>query len=503
MSGLRFWQRRDVPVSEMGRGSRVRFALVLILVLIVGIYFGFTKHLPFKHGFRLKAQFDSALNIHSKSPVRIAGVDVGKVSSIQREGSTGLVTMEIEARGLPIHADATAKIRPRIFLEGNWFVELQPGSPSAKTVSSGYTIPITQTANPVQLDQVLNALNTDTRANLQKFLIGYGEGLTKHPSPSEDAEQLPEVRGINGAQALNKTYKYAPEALRGGAIINQAITGTETHDFSKLVASIGKVTAALNVHEQELGELIVNFNTFFESFSNQAAALRRTVSVLPSSLHSIATGFEALGRSFPPTRTFATDILPGVKSTPATVAAALPWIEQTRLSLQPSELGGVAKGLAEATPSLAKLSSEQIPVYKQTEAFNKCLTKVIYPAGNERLQDGSASTGVENYKEFWYSMVGLSGVGQNFDGNGAFARFLVGNSGQTLKSAPAKTAGTTPPLKNTGSQLLARSPLPPQGTRPAFPAEEPPYEPLKPCYKQTLPEFNGPLSNGPADGSNP
>ena len=87
--------------------------------------------------------------------------------------------MEIEARGLPIHADATLKIRPRIFLEGNWFVELQPGSPSAKAVSSGDTIPITQTSDPVQLDQVLDALNTDTRANLQKFLIDYGEGLTR------------------------------------------------------------------------------------------------------------------------------------------------------------------------------------------------------------------------------------------------------------------------------------------------------------------------------------
>jgi phospholipid/cholesterol/gamma-HCH transport system substrate-binding protein len=75
--------------------------------------------------------------------------------------------MEIESRGLPIHSDATLKIRPRLFLEGNWFVELQPGSPSAQTLSSGYTIPIAQTADPVQLDQVLDALNTDTRANLQ------------------------------------------------------------------------------------------------------------------------------------------------------------------------------------------------------------------------------------------------------------------------------------------------------------------------------------------------
>src|SRR5581483_6822337 len=159
----------------------------------------------------------------------------------------------------------------------NFFVELQPGSPSARTLSSGATIPTTQTSDPVQLDQVLDALNTDTRANLQQFLIGYGEGLTKKPNAAENAEQLPEVRNVTGAQAINKTYHYAPPALRGGAIINQALTGTEQHDFSKLIAGIGKVTSALNVHEQQLGELIVNFNTFFEAFADQNQSLTRLV----------------------------------------------------------------------------------------------------------------------------------------------------------------------------------------------------------------------------------
>ena len=56
-----------------------------------------------------------------------------------------------------------------------------------------------------------------------------------------------------------------------------------------------------------------------------------------------------------------------------------------------------------------------------------------------------------------------------------------------------------PKLK--GNKLLTRSPLTPLGTSPAYPAEEPPYEPKVPCYKQKLPEFNGPLSKGPADGS--
>src|SRR5438309_6653611 len=230
MSGVRFWRRRDeTPVVELQRSNPLRFGILVIVVLAVLVYFGFTKHIPFKHGFRLKAVFATAVNIHPKSPVRIAGVNVGTVSSIEREGKAGLVNMEIEPKGLPIHTDATLKIRPRLFLEGNWFVDLQPGSPTAKTISSGYTIPITQTADPVQLDQVLDALNSDTRANLQNFLQGYGDGLTRKPDAEENAEQDPDVHGLSGAQGLNKAYHRAPPAERGGAVINTAVGGTEAH----------------------------------------------------------------------------------------------------------------------------------------------------------------------------------------------------------------------------------------------------------------------------------
>src|SRR6202043_348650 len=117
----------------------------------------------------------------------------------------------------------------------------------------------------------------------------------------------------------------------------------------------------------------------------------------------------------------------------AAVAASLPWIEQVRASLGPEELGGVAKGLSAATPALARLTAEQTPLYQQTELFNKCLTNVIIPAGNTKLQDGSATTGVENYKEFWYALTGLAGISQSFDGNGVFSHFLIGGGGPTVR----------------------------------------------------------------------
>ena len=99
----------------------------------IATYLGFTKDIPFTHDFRVKAVFTQANSIRKNSPVRIAGVNVGKVKKIEREPGTtaAIVTMEIQDKGLPIHTDATMKIRPRIFLEGNFFVDVKPGTPSA------------------------------------------------------------------------------------------------------------------------------------------------------------------------------------------------------------------------------------------------------------------------------------------------------------------------------------------------------------------------------------
>jgi ABC-type transporter Mla subunit MlaD len=500
VSRVRWWRRyQELPVPELQRSNPVRFGLVTIVLLAIVLYFGFTKHIPGTHGFRLKAQFATAVNISPKSPVRIAGVNVGQVTGIQRDGNTGVVTMEISKAGLPIHRDATAKIRARILLEGNWFVDLQPGTPAAPTVSSGYTLPSTQTADPVQLDQILDALNTDTRANLQTFLIEYGKALTAKPTPAQDAEQNPAVRGLNMSQALNKLYRDSPQALEGSAIVNQALGGVEEHDLSHLLAGAESFTAKLNVDEQQLGEWVSNFNTFLGSLAAQSAPLARAVAELPGTLRNAGRAFANFNAASPTIRRFSQELVPGVQKTPAAIQAAYPWLEQVQASSASNELGGVAKGLREAAPSVAQLIVPQPAFFKQTDLFSKCLSKVFFPAGNTKLQDGSSTSGVEAYREFWYAAVGTAGFSQNFDGNGPFDRFMISTGSDTLVSAPASLAGFTQSGKKL--KLLAHTSQPPLGTSPAFPATEPPYRPLVPCYTQAPPNLNGPAAHGPADGS--
>ena len=109
-------------------------ALLALAIILPLVYLGFTKSIPFKPQYEIKAAFESSNNLKKGSPVRIAGVEVGKVTKVEpiEEGDgAARVTMEIQDKGLPIHEDAELKIRPRIFLEGNFFVDMEPGSPSA------------------------------------------------------------------------------------------------------------------------------------------------------------------------------------------------------------------------------------------------------------------------------------------------------------------------------------------------------------------------------------
>ena len=95
-------------------------------------------------------------------------------------------------------------------------------------------------------------------------------------------------------------------------------------------------------------------------------------------------------------------------------------------------------------------------------------------------------------------MAGVAGFSQNFNGNGAAGRFITGGAGSTILSPPA--SDVKPGAPTAGKTLIAQTRLAPEGTSPGFTGNEPPYKPLVPCYTQKLPEFNGPLSHGAADG---
>ncbi len=115
--------------------AKIGLFLVLLVALVsyLAASYAFTKRIPFTSpGYELHATFQNATTLKPKSPVRIAGVNVGEVTKVDSgTGHMADVTFTVDNEGLPIHKDATVTIRPRLFLEGNFFLDLRPGSPQA------------------------------------------------------------------------------------------------------------------------------------------------------------------------------------------------------------------------------------------------------------------------------------------------------------------------------------------------------------------------------------
>jgi len=470
-------------------------AIVLIAAIII-TYFGFTKHVPFTHGFRLNAVFESANSIRIDSPVRIAGVNVGKVTNVERYKNTNAaeIQMEISDDALPIHRDAALKIRPRIFLEGNFFVDVKPGTPGApKLEDDDSPIPMTQTATPVQLDEVLTSLQSNARDDLQTVLQSYGGALELKPSAKLDEGQDADVQGKTAAESLNKNFDYAADAFQGVSEVNQALLGTDPQDLSKLIGGLQRTTEGLGRNEEQLKDLITTFNQTLAAFASRSGDLQATIRLLAPTLQNANTAFDALNAAFPPTRAFALELIPGVEQTPATIDASNPWIAQARKLLSPSELGGLINDLRPTTTDLAKVTDATLSLLPKVDLVDRCVSDVVLPAGDIKISDGPLTTGLENYKEFWNTLVGITGEGQNFDGNGMYVRFQPGGGSDTISTGQASLSGDT-----LFGNALAR----PLGTRPKYPGRRPPYKPDEPCYKQPIPDLNGPAAEiGPPDQS--
>jgi phospholipid/cholesterol/gamma-HCH transport system substrate-binding protein len=483
-------EAQRIPRKDRRGWSPVLVAGLVLLLACVGVYFGFAKKVPFTHGFRMNAVFENANSIRPNSPVRIAGVNVGKVTKIERYKDTdaSVVTFELNQTALPVHKDATAKIRPRIFLEGNFFVDLAPGTPSSPTLGDGDTIPMTQTAAPVQLGDVLTSLQQDTRKSLKQVLREYGNALTDPPTAADDANADPASRGKSAAQSLNDNFVNAGPALRDTSIVNEALLGARPDDLSTIVKSVGTISGALDRNEAQLKDLITNFDKTTSIFADESSNLQTSIRRLSPTLAITNRTLDDLNAAFPPTRAFAREILPGVKQTPATVQASFPWIKQTRALLAPSELQGLTRELSPATQDLAKAIDATNQLLPQTDLVSKCVSRVILPTGDIVIQDGDLTTGKANYKEFWYAMVGLASEGQNTDGNGIYVRFQPGAGSQTLSTGKGSISGES---------LFGRSDLAPSGTRPAYPGKRPPYRPDVPCYTQKIPDLNGAATGKP------
>jgi virulence factor Mce-like protein len=442
------------------RWSNVGVALIALAVLVPLLYLGFTKSVPFRSHYEVKAVFESANNLRTSSPVRTAGVEVGRVTKVERleEGGEGVVvTMRIGKAGRPIKEDARFKIRPRIFLEGNFFVDVEPGTPSAPELEDGETIPVNQTATPVQLDQILTALQSDTREDLKTLLDQYSRALEQ-----------------GGARGFNRSIPYWKPAYRDTAIVNDAMLGRAEHDLSGYVEHAGTVMEALDRNSNQLKNLITDFNTTAGAFAREDANLRAAIAELPRTLRAAQPALGALNESFPPLRAFTADFRPGVRSSGPAIDDSLPMIRQLRRLVSEDELRGLTRDLRPAVPALARLSRQSIPLSRQVRLLASCSNEVLIPFANDKVEDKQFPAEGPVYQEAPKPFVGLAGESRSGDSNGQWFRVLAASGTNLVTFRPGVHAATAFPIL---------------GVNPPKPEGRPPLKRGVACETQQTPDL--------------
>jgi len=90
-------------------------------------------------------------------------------------------------------------------------------------------------------------------------------------------------------------------------------------------------------------------------------------------------------------------------------------------------------------------------------------------------------------------MAGLAGEGATFDGNGSMIRTGLGGGSQTVNIGKSTTSGRA---------VIGNANFKPLGTSPKYPTTTPTYNLTADCYRQALPNVNGPQAGpGPAPQS--
>ena len=385
--------------------SKFRAGILALAVLTVVSYFGFTKANPFSNPYELRAVFDNVSNLKPRSPVRIAGVEVGKVVKLKpiTEGDGAAeVLMELKDNALPIHEDAQLKIRSRIFLEGNFFVDIRPGSPSAPELKSGSVIPIQQTAAPVQFGELLSVLQHDVREDLKSFLREYSKGLSG-----------------KGGRGFNQSIRYWEGAYRNSALANDATLGVEPdRDIQRMLRGQARTFRALNRDPETLKDLVTDFNTTAAAFAAEDAALERAVPALRDVVTRGQPALASLDAALPTLRAFARDALPGVRSSRPTLDLAIPFMRQARKLVSPAELRGAAAELRRYMPALVSLNVRSVDVASEGRQLSACTNEVLVPFFNDRIQaDDHENTDQQVRFQAQRSFPGLSGESRLSDGN--------------------------------------------------------------------------------------
>ncbi|HEY5943186.1 MAG TPA: MlaD family protein [Solirubrobacterales bacterium] len=280
---FRAWLSRQV------RGRRKDTIAIFVLaiagiVMTLGIFTQQKASLPawlplvgeeFDH---ITAEFSTAQAVTAGQgqAVDIAGIQIGKVASVNLENGHAVVGMDIEPKYMElIHPDASFLLRPKTNLN-DMIVEIEPGTAKGE-VEDGDHFTLAQTEPNTNLDAFLATLDADTRQYIQLLVAGGAQGI-----------------GGRGKQVSNALRRFQP-FVHYVAKLNKAVAARRV-ELAKVIHNFGLLTGELARHDTAVKRWVTESEDALGNFANQQASVQKAFVEFPSALRAANAGLASSNR---------------------------------------------------------------------------------------------------------------------------------------------------------------------------------------------------------------
>jgi phospholipid/cholesterol/gamma-HCH transport system substrate-binding protein len=350
-------------------------AMVLVaFVLVCAGIFTLLLHIAGGTNLAAKYEFDAvvpdAVQLVPGASVREAGVNVGTVSAISNRGATAVIGIALNKRYAPMYQDGTVRIATKT-LVGENYIALDPGEKISGAVPEDGTLPISQAANSVQLDQVLSTFPPARQAKLRTLLAGFGGGLAD-----------------SGPQ-LNQTIDALSGTLSNAAPVAQALSD-QSQQLATFSTDLGDVLSALGRRSAQIQQFVTAGTQAAITVAARDRALRADLRTLPPTISTVAR----VGRHLASVGTNADpvldnlgdaldDLTPALKHLPAAGRATVSALNKIKAvtpvaSRLVTQLKQTAPSVTKVVAPLASLVDQLTPTVRFLKPYASDLDKLLF-----------------------------------------------------------------------------------------------------------------------------
>lgn len=288
---------------------------ILVLVAATVVWYVFLRD----NTTRITGYFDAAVGVYAGSDVRVLGVKVGTVDSVEPQGDVVKVVLSVDS-SVPVPSDAkAAEVSPSVVADR--YVQLLPAYTGGDKMASGGEIPRDRTATPVELDKLYSSLDDVSKAlgpdganstgalsqllntsaaNLNGNGAALGGTLTEL---SKAVQTLSNSRGDLFGTVTNLQKFVSVLAANDGQVrqLNtqlQTFTGYLAGERSDLGAALQQLSVALGdvagfiqANRESLSSNIAGLSSITGTLVNQRAALAETLDTAPVAADNLLNSY--------------------------------------------------------------------------------------------------------------------------------------------------------------------------------------------------------------------